>query len=138
MMMENALTSLPERLRLDAEQALAELAASLGRLHAAVIATTDGFEVAAHAQHGLEVSKLAAMACSISALGAMVGQESEVGPHQNVIVEASEGFIVIVDIPHPRYPMILNLVADREEMLGQVLYQAKRIALRLSDLSLAS
>lgn len=136
--MESVLMNLPEQLRLDADQALDELSASLGRLNAAVIATTDGFEVASRAGNGLEVSKLAAMACSISALGAMVGQESEVGPHQNVIVEASEGYIVIVDIPHPRYPMILNLVADREEMLGQVLYQAKRTAMRLSDLSLAS
>lgn len=135
--MEHTLMNLPERLRNDAEQALEELGASLGRLSAAVIATTDGFEVASRAGKGVEVSKLAAMACSISALGAMVGQESEVGPHQNVIVEASEGYIVIVDIPHPSHPMILNLVADREEMLGQVLYQAKRTATRLADLSLS-
>lgn len=135
--MEHALMSLPDSLRQDAERMLDDLIASLGRLNAAVIATTDGFEVASRAGSGLEVSKLAAMACSISALGAMVGQEGEVGAHQNVIVEASEGFVVIVDIPHPSHPMILNLVADREEMLGQVLYQAKRTATRLSGRSLA-
>ncbi len=130
--MEKMLPAMPETLRRDGEQVLDELMGALGGLHAAVIATGDGFEVAARSRTGLEVNKLAAMACSISALGAMAGEESAIGSQQNLIIEASEGYIVIVDVPHPRFPMILNLVAEREEMLGQLIYQAKRTAARLA------
>jgi predicted regulator of Ras-like GTPase activity (Roadblock/LC7/MglB family) len=124
-----------QRLQKQAQAELDELMNSLSGLSAGVIATSDGFEVAARARAGVEVSKLAAMACSISALGAMVGVESEIGQYQNVVVEADEGYVVIIDIPHPLYPMILNLVAARNEVLGQVLYLAKRAVSRVSKAS---
>jgi predicted regulator of Ras-like GTPase activity (Roadblock/LC7/MglB family) len=124
-----------QRVQAQAENELNELMHALDGLTAGVIATSDGFEVAARAKAGVEVSKLAAMACSISALGAMVGVESEIGQYQNVIVEADEGYVVIIDIPHPQYPMILNLVAARNEVLGQVLYLAKRAVARVSKAS---
>ncbi|MDH0897132.1 MULTISPECIES: hypothetical protein [unclassified Pseudomonas] len=133
--MDKMLPAMPESLRHDGEQALDELMTALGGLNAAVIATSDGFEVAARARFGLEVTKLAAMACSLSALGAMAGEESSVGLQQSLIIEASEGYVVIIDVPHPRFPMILNLVAEREETLGQLIYQAKRMATRLAACS---
>lgn len=117
---------IPESLQLASERALDLLMQGLPGLTAGVIASSDGFEVAASARAGVEVSKLAAMASSISAIGAMVGVESEVGQHQSVIIEADHGFIVIIEIPHTDFPMILNLVADRSEVLGQVLFLAKR------------
>lgn len=124
--------NLHQHIQAAAVSALEELMRELGGLTAGVVATSDGFEVASRARPGVEVSKLAAMACSISALGGMVGFESEIGLYQNVVVEADEGYVVIIDIPHPEYPMILNLVAGRDEVLGQVLYRAKRVVTRLA------
>ena len=120
-------------LQLAVEQVLDEFMEELKGLTAVLVASSDGFEVAARGRSSLEVSKLAAMACSISALGGMVGDESAIGQYQNVVVEADDGYVVILDIPHPEYPMILNMVATREEVLGQVLYRAKRAASRLAN-----
>ncbi|MCU1718476.1 roadblock/LC7 domain-containing protein [Pseudomonas sp. 5P_3.1_Bac2] len=128
-------TELVERIQQQAQAELDELMQALSGLSAGVIATADGFEVAAQAKAGVEVAKLAAMACSISALGAMVGQESAIGHYQNVVVEADEGYVLILDIPHPVYPMILNLVAARNEVLGQVLYLAKRAVARVAKVN---
>lgn len=111
---------------------LDELMTALSGLIAVVIATADGFEVASRGRADVEIAKLAAMACSISALGAMVGTESGIGQYQSVVIEADEGYVLIMEIPHPSYPMIMNLVVGSEEMLGQALYRAKRAAARLA------
>ncbi len=128
---EDKVIRLPELLQLRCEQALDELMAGLVDVNALVIATSDGFDVASRAREGMEVSKLAAMACSISALGAMAGFESGIGQYQDVIIEADEGCIVILEIPHPAMPMILNVVAGKKEILGQVVYLAKRTVSKL-------
>lgn len=111
---------------------LDEMMAALSGLIAGVIATSDGFEIAARGRADLDVAKLAAMACSMSALGVMVGTESEIGQYRSVVIEADEGYMVIMEILHPYYPMIMNLVVGSEEVLGQVLYRAKRAAARLA------
>lgn len=119
-----------------AQQAAAQLNTlmqSLPGITAGVIATADGFEVSAKVAQGMDTAKLAAMACSISALGAMVGQESEIGACRDVLVEAALGSVLIIEIPHAQYPMILNLVTTHEEVLGQVLYRAKRVAESLAQ-----
>lgn len=129
--MKEVISGLTPQLQQAVESAVEGLMLNLKDLSAALVASTDGFEIAARAQSSVDVSKLAAMACSISALGSMVGEESAIGQYQNVVVEADEGYVVILDIPHPSFPMILSLVASRDEILGQVLYRAKRVVSRL-------
>lgn len=118
--------SIAEPLRQRSEQMLDELLQSLPGLNSAVLASSDGFEVAARGCAADEVGKLAAMACSISAIGAMAGSESGIGQYRSLIIKADEGFILIMEVPTPDYPMILNLVAARNELLGQALYMAQR------------
>lgn len=127
--------TIPEALQRRSEYLLDELMRRLPGLSAAVLASSDGFEVAARARDEAEVAKLAAMSCSISALGAMAGIESGIGRCQSVTIEADEGYIVIIEVPHEGFPMIMNLVAPTSEILGQVLYHAKRAA---ADLALAN
>lgn len=117
---------IPETLRQRSEYALDALMNSLPGLSAGVIATTDGFEVATREREGADVAKLSAMASSLSALGTMICQESEMGQYQNVTIETDAGYILILDIDHPHHPMIINLVVKKNEMLGRVLYLAKR------------
>ncbi|WP_432724117.1 hypothetical protein R0381_000589 [Jeongeupia wiesaeckerbachi] len=127
--MDRAVLHLPELLKKESKQALDILASSLdGSWTSMIIATSDGFEVAARSRNGVEVSKLAAMGCSISALGVMCAHESGIGLHRSVIVEATEGLIVIIEIPNPELPMILTLAVNGTDVLGQVLYQARRAA----------
>lgn len=125
--------TIPETLQRRSEHLLDEMMQRLPGLSAAVLASTDGFEVAARARDESEVAKLAAMSCSISALGAMVGVESGIGQCQSVTIEAAEGYVVIIEVPHANYPMIMNLVASSSEILGQVLYLARRAATALAQ-----
>jgi uncharacterized protein len=125
-------SDLYKRVQASAEETLEDLMQGLKGVLAGVVATSDGFEVAARTSKNMDASKLAATACSISALGAMVSEESEIGQYHYLMVEASEGHVVILEVAHPAMPMILNLVITRGDVLGQVLYQAKLAVKRLA------
>lgn len=123
----NAPQTLPTALVRSCQHQVQQLMEQITGLTAVVISTSDGFELA-NASRGNTASpaKLAAMACSISALGLMAGEEGHVGQCQNITIEADEGVIVILAIPHAQFPLILSLVATRDTLLGQALYLAKR------------
>jgi uncharacterized protein len=111
-----------------AERALDELVSQVSGVIAAVISTTDGFEVAGKVQNSAQISKLAAMSSSISAIAAVVGDESGIGVQQSIIIEASAGYVVMVDIARTNPPMILNVIAQKTAVLGQITYFAKQTA----------
>jgi uncharacterized protein len=92
---------------------------------AVVISTEDGYEVASQVQNAAQTSRLSAMASSFAALGALVGEESQVGSCNNVIVDASEGLIVIMQIPNPTLALTMCVVAGKDCVIGQVLYFSK-------------
>lgn len=121
-----------DTLRASADTEVEALISEIGGAVAAVISTVDGFDVAARAQNTAQVSRMAAMASSISAIGSVVGQESLLGSHRNITIEAELGYVVMIEITHPACPMILSVVTTRSAVLGQALYCANRAAARLS------
>lgn len=92
---------------------------------AVVISTEDGYEVASQVQNAAQTSRLSAMASSFAALGALVGEESQLGNCNNIIVDASEGLIVIMQIPNPTLALTMCIVAGKDCVIGQVLYFSK-------------
>jgi uncharacterized protein len=101
---------------------------------AAVVATADGFDVASHAGTGTDVQKIAAMASSMGAIGAVVGEESKVGACKSIIIEAVDGFVVMVEIKHASYALILTIVAETSSVLGQLVYDARETAKSISEI----
>ncbi len=93
---------------------------------AALVATTDGFEVASVLHQSLAQEKMAAMTSSILALGEAVLAEAELSDCQNVVIEAAGGLIVMLAIGDARGELLLSVIADRNAMLGQVLWAARR------------
>lgn len=125
--------SIAPALQRTCEQSLDELMAQVKGIKAIVVATEDGFEVAARVQNTAQISRLSAMASSLAALGAMAGEESQLGVCQSLLMEADDGFIAIVQVRRPDVSLIFSVITGRDAVIGQVLYFVKRAAQSLQD-----
>lgn len=119
------------RLRELATQAAAQLMRDIKGVKAVVVSTEDGFEVAAQVENTAQISRLSAMASSLAALGALAGEESRLGACDSLVMEATDGFIAILQIRHKEVTLILSVVTGRDAIIGQVLYYSKQVALAL-------
>ncbi|MDO8249894.1 MAG: hypothetical protein Q7T78_09295 [Rhodoferax sp.] len=110
------------------ENATEVLMRDIKGVKAVLVSTEDGFEVAARVENTAQIARLSAMASSLAALGAMAGDESRLGNCNSLIVEASEGFISIVQIRRDDVSFILSVIAGRDAVVGQALYFSKQAA----------
>ena len=113
------------------DRALDELMQEVKGIEAVVLATEDGFEVAARIENTAQVARLSAMASSLAALGAMAGEESQLGVCHSLLMEAAEGYIVIVQVRRADVSLIVSVVTGRDAVVGQVLYFSKKAAASL-------
>ena len=113
------------------DRALEELMQEVKGIKAVVVATEDGFEVAARVENTAQVARLSAMASSLAALGAMAGEESRLGVCHSLVMEAAEGFIAIVQVRRADVSLIVSVVTGRDAVVGQVLYFSKKAAATL-------
>jgi uncharacterized protein len=93
-----------------------------------VVCTEDGFEVAARVENAAQISRLSAMASSFSALGAVVGEESQLGNCNSVVIDADGGYILILQMRHPTLSLTMCVVTSNDSVMGQVLYFSKQAA----------
>jgi uncharacterized protein len=115
------------------DRALDELMQEVKGIKAVVVATEDGFEVAARVENTAQVARLSAMASSLAALGAMAGEESRLGLCESLMMQAAEGFIAIVQVRRADVSLIVSVVTGRDAVTGQVLYFSKKAAQLLQD-----
>ena len=113
------------------DRALNDLMQEVKGIKAVVVATEDGFEVAAQVENTAQIARLSAMASSLAALGAMAGEESQLGVCHSLVMEATEGFIAIVQVRRADVSLIVSVVTGRDAVIGQVLYFSKKAAARL-------
>ena len=114
------------RIRLAAESAIDTLMREIKGVKAVVISTEDGLELAARVENTAQVARLSAIASSLAALGAVAGEESQLGLCDNVAIEATHGHILMLQARHPEMPLIVSVVTSRDAIIGQVLYFAKQ------------
>lgn len=129
-MTENKVSILtPKVIKLAATRELDKLMSSTTGIESAVLTTEDGFEVAFRSiDSEVDSSKLAAMASSLSAISNMSIFETNLGTEYNsIIIESDKGYIVIMDIDNEAFPMILNVVASKNAVLGQILYHSRAV-----------
>ena len=112
----------------EAVRLMAEVTGAL----AVIISSVDGFEVAARASNPGQIARMAAMASSMSAIGAVVGLETQLGNHRGISIDVDHGFVVMVEVRHAQSPLILTIVTSRTGLLGQVLYRANQSAAKLA------
>ena len=110
------------------DRALDELMQDVKGIKAVVVSTEDGFEVAARVENTAQIARLSAMASSLAALGAMAGEESQLGVCESLLMQAAEGFIAIVQVRRADVSLIVSVVTGRDAVTGQVLYFSKKAA----------
>jgi len=116
------------KLRQATEAATDQLMQDIKGIKAVLVSTEDGFEVSARVENTAQVARLSAMASSLAALGAMAGEESQLGACNSLVMEASDGFIAIVQVRRHDVSLILSVIAGKNAVVGQVLYFSKQAA----------
>ena len=121
------------RIKLAAESAIDTLMREIKGVKAVVISTEDGMERAARVENTAQVARLSAIASSLAALGAVAGEESNLGACDNVTIEATHGHILMLQARHPEIALIVSVVTGKDAIIGQVLYFAKQATLSLQQ-----
>lgn len=115
-------------------QAATEAVARIGEIAgvvAVVVATADGFDVASAVSRGVDAARVAAMASSIAAIGAVVVQEGRLQGCRHVTVGANDGFVHVAAIDRADVQLVINVIADGNAILAQVAYGAAEQVRRL-------
>jgi len=116
-----------------AGQVVDQLVEAVGAVRAVVVSSEDGFELVSRAPDKSHVSRLSAMASSMTALGAMAGEECEIGGFRSITLEAEDGFILMLLAQHPDGNLILSVIAESKAVIGQVLLYSKRAVMQLQQ-----
>ena len=97
-----------------------------------VVATVDGFDVAAALRTG-EAARVAAMASSISAISAVVSQEASLGRNKSVTIDTEAGFAVVHSVYREDAELVIIVIANGGALLGQVNYRVAQFARTLAS-----
>lgn len=124
----------PEHIRNTAHTECQQLLNEVNGLMAVVISSGDGFDLASAVSKALDPARIAAMASSIAAIGAVVSQEVQLGKSKSVTVNTEDGFVYITHVELAGTSYILNVVAGQSAILAQVIYQCSEISKRLRSI----
>ena len=113
------------------EAYLQKLVSSTSGVIAALVVTSDGFEVASVLHNDLSPEKMAAMTSSMLALGEAVLSEANLNDCQNVVIESNGGLIIMLAIGDPKKELLLSVITNGQAMLGQVLWAARQCCERV-------
>lgn len=128
------LDNLPDTLRVAAQQAATACVAEVVGVSAVVIASVDGFDLASSARHQQDAARIAAMACSISAISGVVSLEAGLGNFRSVTIATDDGFAVVHAAPRADVELVISVVANRDAIQAQVMYRVAAMARALAAL----
>lgn len=120
--------NLNPQLQRAAQEAVDRVMSEIHHVKACLVATEDGFEVAACIHNDADIARLSAMAGSMSALAGIASEESHIGAAHNVVIQAGEGHIVMVQARRADVSLVLSIVTGGEALMGQLLYVSKQAA----------
>jgi uncharacterized protein len=98
---------------------------------AVVVATVDGFAIASAFERANDAHRIAAMASSISAIGSVVALEAGLGAYRSVTINTDAGFVVVQAVQRPDLELVINVIADSDAILAQVLLRLKSMVAKL-------
>jgi uncharacterized protein len=98
---------------------------------AVVVATIDGFAIASAFDTPNDAHRIAAMASSISAIGSVVALEANLGAYRSVTINTDSGFVVVHAVQRPDLELVVNVIADGDAILAQVLHRLKSMVAQL-------
>lgn len=104
---------------------LQTFAGSMDGIDHVVLSSIDGFALAqasGDARHG---DRLAAMTSSMLGLAVAVGRELALGSLEVLMMDASEGKVLMLSLPTEPRPLLLMVGCNRRAVTGSVLWGAK-------------
>jgi predicted regulator of Ras-like GTPase activity (Roadblock/LC7/MglB family) len=110
-------------LKLKAASEAQHILAEIAGVTAVVIATPDGFEIASASLRSFDPARIAAMASSISAMGAVVSQEARLGRCKCVTVGTDDGFALFSTARNEESELVVNVIANADAVLAQAMYR---------------
>lgn len=117
-----------------AENQIWQLLNSVAGVEFAMLCTSDGFEVALANKKNISNSgKIAAVSSSILAMVTAFISEINLVGCQTITLDAENGKAFLTAISHPKYPLVLVAMTNRDILLGQMLYEVKSTAETLSN-----
>ncbi|KAF1067337.1 roadblock/LC7 domain-containing protein [Variovorax sp.] len=88
-----------------------------------VVATPDGFEIAHASLRDFDPSRIAAMASSMAAIGAVASQEARLGRCTCITVATDKGFALVSPVRNGETELVVNVIADAGAVLAQAMYR---------------
>lgn len=116
-------SKLPDGFRATAQRAALACMTEVVGINAVVIATIDGFDLAAAVREGIDAARIAAMASSISAISAMVAREAGLGTIKSVTIGTDNGFAVVHAVARFDVELVVHVIADGDAILSQVMHR---------------
>lgn len=98
-----------------------------------VVATVDGFDVASAISGNTNAARIAALASSIAAISTVVSDEAELGLSKSVIIDTEAGFAIVHSVRRADAELVINVIANRSAILGQVAYRTAQFARALTS-----
>lgn len=108
----------PRPLVVHARRAADALVSAIGGNSAAVISTPDGFDLAHAGERAVEPARLAAMMSSLAAIGAAASQEADIGLPRCMVVESTQGRLLVRSMQVGVEPIVIMLLTDKDVLLG--------------------
>mgnify|MGYP003941005641 CR=1 FL=1 len=118
------MTMLNEAVRKAAQDEARRMLEEVSGIMAVVVATTDGFDIASAVTRDIDPVRVAALASSISAIGAVVSQEAQLGRSRSVTINTDAGFAFLSAINRTDVNLVVNVIANEHAILGQVAYRS--------------
>lgn len=118
------------------QQLLLEFSQSHSCLGELLVATIDGYEVAAvlKEQDPGRLHKIAAMTSSLLGIGAAMLSEIEAGEQKAITIEGDTDNILLWQIATPGLTLCLTAVASAQEPLGQLFWILRQLAVGIADI----
>lgn len=124
--------SFGETIKAICDQALKSSTEYTEHLLSAVVATTDGFEVASIKSKPQQSSKISAMISTMQALGGALASESGLNGCDNIVMEAHDGILVMRNIPS-NHNLVLCFIASKGATVGHLNWCSRQCAKIISE-----
>lgn len=130
----NTPQTLPKELIELGDKKVHEIVRSVKHVNFCMFCTADGFDLATVSKHNMDnKSKVAAVSSSIIAMVSAFISEIQLEDCQTITLDAKNGKAFLTSLPHPKHPCVLVVLADKEVLLGQILFELKRTAEQISQ-----
>ncbi|OTG93224.1 hypothetical protein B9T24_14745, partial [Acinetobacter sp. ANC 4654] len=108
---------------LHSPQQVTDILTNISSVEYLMICSTDGFELATiHKKDNYNNGKLAAVSSSILAMVSAFMQEIHLNGCQSITLDAENGKAILTSVPSATHPMIIIALAEKDILLGQLLY----------------